>query len=287
MSWAVSRLRGAAAAWGARARGCRQGFGAAAAAVEEEAGLPAWPPPAEALRAAPELAEALREARAAQGETGGAGPAGPAPASSPRRPLAEALADLGFRRVTASALMRLRKAELRAAVEQSGRVVGEKVKKELLVKQVLRFLENDQLQQRGGAGAVHDFEAVMEVQALMEHLRKAHARRICRIDVSRASEVTNVLVIATGSSAQHLRRLAQAAVHEFRRNFDGGFATASPGVEGAGSDWVCVDFGSVLLHLLTEERRTEYDLEGLWADEGGGNVDWMPDAKTKDSRVLI
>ena len=282
MSWAVLR-GGGVAAWGARARGCRRGFGAAA--VEEEAGLPAWPPPAEALGAAPELAEALREARAAA-ETAG-GPAGPPPASSPRRPLAEALAGLGLRRrVTASALMRLRKAELRAAVEQSGRVVGEKVKKERLVEKVLRFLENDRLR-RGGTGALHDFEAVMEVQALMEHLRKAHARRICRIDVSRASEVTNVLVIATGSSAQHLRRLAQAAVHEFRRNFDGGFATASPGVEGAGSDWVAVDFGSVLLHVLTEERRAEYDLEGLWADEGGGNVDWMPDAKTKDSRVLI
>ena len=37
------------------------------------------------------------------------------------------------------------------------------------------------------------------------------------------------------------------------------------GIEGAGSDeWVLIDLGVVVLHLMSEKARSYYDLESLW-----------------------
>ena len=41
-----------------------------------------------------------------------------------------------------------------------------------------------------------------------------------------------------------------------------------------GSEWVCGDFGEVVLHLFTAEAREYYDLEALWAD--AEKISWSP-----------
>lgn len=43
------------------------------------------------------------------------------------------------------------------------------------------------------------------------------------------------------------------------------------------SDWICGDFGDVVLHVFTEDARGYYDLDHLWED--APVVEWTPTTK--------
>jgi ribosome-associated protein len=70
-------------------------------------------------------------------------------------------------------------------------------------------------------------------------------------------------VICSGSSDRMLKALAEAAVDEVRKQHD-----LRARIEGEPRDgWVLVDFGDIILHLFSPDRRDYYRLEELW-DEG-------------------
>ena len=37
-------------------------------------------------------------------------------------------------------------------------------------------------------------------------------------------------------------------------------------IEGMNTDWVLIDFGDIIVHFFTEEKRLFYNLEKVWAD---------------------
>ena len=69
------------------------------------------------------------------------------------------------------------------------------------------------------------------------------------------------MVMATGTSNTHVKSLADAVVKEVK---EAGLQIV--GVEGKlGSDWVLVDLGDVVVHLMTASTRALYNLEDLWS----------------------
>lgn len=79
------------------------------------------------------------------------------------------------------------------------------------------------------------------------------------LDVRELSTVTDYLVIATGTSKRHLQSLAENV--ELRAKEQGAMPL---GLEGKASEWVLVDFGPVVVHVMSAEARDFYDLERLW-----------------------
>lgn len=81
------------------------------------------------------------------------------------------------------------------------------------------------------------------------------------IDVRGLSSVMDFLVIASGTSTRHVKSLADNVI--VRAKAEG----ARPiGVEGEGpGEWVLVDFGDVVVHVMQPATRSFYDLERLWA----------------------
>ena len=85
---------------------------------------------------------------------------------------------------------------------------------------------------------------------------------IALLDVSRLLVITDVFVIASGTSRRHILTLAEE-VEERLREVDRR-PLRREGVEDA--SWVLLDYGDVVVHLFDAETRAFYDLERLWAD---------------------
>lgn len=83
------------------------------------------------------------------------------------------------------------------------------------------------------------------------------------LDVREKTNVTDVMVIATGTSARHVKSLANNVVVEAKKNGE-----TPIGIEGDDTgEWVLVDLGDVVVHILQAEIRDFYQLEKLWDTE--------------------
>ncbi|ACY85477.1 ribosome silencing factor [Edwardsiella piscicida] len=84
---------------------------------------------------------------------------------------------------------------------------------------------------------------------------------IVAIDVCGKSSITDCMIICTGTSSRHVIAIADHVVQSSRA------AGLLPlGVEGQnGAEWVVVDLGDVIVHVMQEESRRLYELEKLWS----------------------
>ncbi|HCR96699.1 MULTISPECIES: ribosome silencing factor [Halomonas] len=96
----------------------------------------------------------------------------------------------------------------------------------------------------------------------LDALEDLKARDITQLDVSSLTEVTDLMLIASGTSTRHVAALAQNVVEKAKAA-----GLAPRGVEGGdNADWVLVDLGDIVVHIMMPEARALYDLERLWAD---------------------
>jgi ribosome-associated protein len=86
------------------------------------------------------------------------------------------------------------------------------------------------------------------------------AQNVVTLDVTPLSDVMDTLVIASGTSTRHVKSLADNVIHSCKQQ-----GLLPIGVEGiAAADWVLVDYGSVVVHVMLPQTRQFYDLEKLW-----------------------
>ncbi|MGS2743785.1 ribosome silencing factor [Vreelandella aquamarina] len=106
----------------------------------------------------------------------------------------------------------------------------------------------------------------MQIETLktlaIDALEELKARDITQLDVAKLTDVTDLMVIASGTSTRHVSALAQNLVEKAKEQ-----GLQPRGVEGGdNADWVLVDLGDVIVHVMLPEARALYDLERLWAD---------------------
>ena len=91
------------------------------------------------------------------------------------------------------------------------------------------------------------------------------------------------MIIASAVSTRQARAIANNVNDKVKES--GG---TSYGTEGEGSgEWVLVDLGDVLVHIMLPAVRTHYDLEGLWSELETGVVEQqITSNQSKDNSTL-
>nr|WP_258306882.1 MULTISPECIES: ribosome silencing factor [Vibrio] len=86
------------------------------------------------------------------------------------------------------------------------------------------------------------------------------AVNIVTLDVQGKSSVTDYMVICTGTSKRHVASIADHIANEVKK-----IGLEPLGMDGEKEgEWVVLDMGSTMLHVMQEEHRALYQLEKLW-----------------------
>lgn len=104
-------------------------------------------------------------------------------------------------------------------------------------------------------------ETPPEIREIVDALDDRRAIDISVLDLREVSSSLDYFVIATGDSLLQLRALEESVRERLKAQ-----GSLPEGVEGPSERWVLIDYGTVVVHLMSQEARDFYDLEGLWAD---------------------
>ena len=104
----------------------------------------------------------------------------------------------------------------------------------------------------------HDSQKVKNV--VIAAIEDAKGNDTIAIDVAHLTQVTDQMIITSGTSNRHIQTIAETAMKAAE---EAGFEKI--GIEGLGkSEWVVVDFADVVLHIMSPAAREHYNIEGLW-----------------------
>ena len=105
-----------------------------------------------------------------------------------------------------------------------------------------------------------------EIKALDEK----KGQEIAAIEIGDLTTLADYFVIASGTSATHVKSLAEEV--EFQLEQQGVKPLRTEGMDAR--NWIILDYGEVIVHVFYPEARSFYDLEHLWAD--GEELDLAP-----------
>jgi ribosome-associated protein len=118
--------------------------------------------------------------------------------------------------------------------------------------------------------------------SVIEAARSKKAFRIRLLDVSGIASFTDTFAFMCGGSDRQNRAVADAIEEALK------FAGVRPlSTEGAqNGNWILLDYGDFIIHVMDEETRSFYNLEGLWS--GGRElqlpVEAVPGSTDKSER---
>ena len=97
---------------------------------------------------------------------------------------------------------------------------------------------------------------------VVEAIADRRGRDVVVLDVAAMTDVTDYMILVTGTSRRHVRALVDAVHDSAKRR-----SAPILGMEGANTgEWVLLDLADVVVHVMQTETRAFYDLERLWSD---------------------
>ena len=109
-------------------------------------------------------------------------------------------------------------------------------------------------------------EALLEL--VLSTLEDGKARDVQVLDVRRKTSMTDYMVVASGTSERHVRSIAIHVAEEAKKH-----QMMPIGMEGEDvGEWVLVDLGEVIVHVMKPQTREFYQLEKLWRGDGANDL---------------
>ena len=99
--------------------------------------------------------------------------------------------------------------------------------------------------------------------AVIAELEDAKAQDIKVMDVVGLTDITDYMILATGTSSRHVKSVADKLVEGMKKR-----GHRPLGIEGTeDAEWVLIDVDDAIVHIMQAEAREFYDLEKLWGEE--------------------
>jgi|TARA_B110000967_G_C18592251_1_gene415053 ribosome-associated protein len=98
---------------------------------------------------------------------------------------------------------------------------------------------------------------------VLSALEDIKAFDIVAIDIRKQVSIADYIIIASASSTRQAKALAENIRDEMQK-----INIPLIGIEGgSGSEWVLVDLGDIIIHIMTPSTRVHYNLEELWVSD--------------------
>ena len=97
----------------------------------------------------------------------------------------------------------------------------------------------------------------------MSALEDIKAFDIVSIDIRKQASIADYIVIASANSSRQAKALADNIKEKMQK-----INIPLIGIEGgSGSEWVLVDLGDIIIHIMTPTSRVHFNLEELWVSD--------------------
>ncbi len=101
------------------------------------------------------------------------------------------------------------------------------------------------------------------IDTTLTALDDAKAENVIVFEVSKLTSISDYMIIASGRSNRQVSALADKVIEAAKQN-----KIQPLGVEGkTDGEWVLVDLGDIIVHLMHPETREYYQLEKLWGTD--------------------
>jgi len=104
-------------------------------------------------------------------------------------------------------------------------------------------------------------EAIKKIA--LKALDELKAENVLVLDVRKYASFTDFMIFASGKSTRHVKSIANEVIEAAKK------ASLPPiGIEGEDvGEWILVDLGDVIVHVMLPDTRQFYELEKLWSEE--------------------
>jgi ribosome-associated protein len=104
---------------------------------------------------------------------------------------------------------------------------------------------------------------ILEIaRTIVSSLENKKGENIILIDLKDIAIFADYFVICSGSTDRMIQALVDSAIDQVKKEF-----RINARVEGQSEDgWMLVDYGDIILHIFSPQRRDYYRLEELWSE---------------------
>ena len=89
------------------------------------------------------------------------------------------------------------------------------------------------------------------------------ANAVNNMNIAKLTSVSDFMIFSTGNSSKHVRSIANKIAENVKKE-----GHSIIGIEGyERSQWVLIDLGNIIVHIMLAETREFYKLEDLWSPD--------------------